>query len=407
MPEISLVRFLRLSWNVVTFLVFSLDDFFGVLEGVFESLSESVESSSSGRFSSSLGLGSLGLEKGLSGGVSLGFNGGNELSLLLGEWVESVSDGSVGEWVLLGLVVNSSVGLLLSKFGLNLIGVDDSGKISAGHDGSVEVISSLFEGSISIGTENSVESSETTLGEDDESTEMSSWSELEDVESMDIASVNTWQVSSGSLEFIISFVVDDKWSLSQDVSSVSEFTLTGSGVSGLSDLGEIISDTEGAEGGEEGFSGTISEVVDDEWELWDVLNEMTSSHNKRGNGGSCEGSGNSMSSLGDINLSVPSSPDFKWGEHSSFSAHVTEGSLTGSGGTRSRDSWDSCYSSTSSPGFGGVLGTSLVENGVTLSSVVGKVGVDEMDKIVSDWSRKDTWHWGTVGDLGWSITLVD
>lgn len=345
----SLVGFIRLSWNVVTFLVFSLDDFFGVSEGVFESLVESVVSSSSGRFSGSLGLGSLGLEKGLSGGVSLGFNGGNELSLLLGEWVESVSDGSVGEWVLLGLVVNSGVGLLLSKFGLNLIGVDDSGKISAGHDGSVEVISSLFEGSISVGTENSVKSSETTLGEDDESTEMSSWSELEDVESMDIASVNTWQVSSGSLEFIISFVVDDKWSLSQDVSSVSEFTLTGSGVSGLSDLGEIIRDTEGGEGGEEGFGGTISEVVDDEWELWDVLNEMTSSHNKRGNGGSCEGSGNGMSSLGDIDLSVPSSPDFKWSEHSSFSAHVTEGSLTGSGGTRSRDSWDTSYSSTGSP----------------------------------------------------------
>jgi len=56
-----------------------------------------------------------------------------------------------------------------------------------------------------------------------------------------------------------------------------------------------------------------------------------------------------MSSLGDIGLSVPFSPDLKWSEHSSFSAHVTEGSLTGSGGTRSRDSWDSCYGSTSSP----------------------------------------------------------
>jgi hypothetical protein len=290
---------------------------------------------------------------------------------------------------------------------LNLIGVDDSSKISAGHDSSVEVISTLFEGSISVGTENSVESSETTLGEDDESTEMSSWSELEDVESMDVASVNTWQVSSGSLQVAVSLVVDDQWSLSQDVSGVSQFTLTGSGVSGFSNLVKIIRDTEWGEGGDKGFGGTISEIVDDEWELWNVLDEVTSSHNKRGNGRCSEGSGNSMSSLGDIDLSVPSSPDFKWSEHSSFSAHVTEGSLSWSGSTRSRDSWDTSYSSTCSPWLGGVFGTSLVENGVSLSSIVGKVGVDEMNKIVSDWSREDTWHWGTVGDLGRSIALVD
>ena len=46
-------------------------------------------------------------------------------------------------------------------------------------------------------------------------------------------------------------------------------------------------------------------------------------------------------------------------------------------------------------------------HGVSLSSIVGEVGVDEMNKIVSDWSREDTWHWGTVGDLGRSIALVD
>jgi hypothetical protein len=317
-----------LSWNVVTLSVFFLDEILGSLEGVFESLVEGVESGGSLFLSSSLGLGSLGFEGSLSGGVSLGFSGGDELSLFGSEWVESVSDGSVGKWVLLGLVVNSDVSSGFSKFGLNLIGVDDSGKIGAGHDSSVEVISTLFEGSVSVGTENSVKSSETTLGEDDESTEMSSWSELEDVESMDVASVNTWQVSSGSLQFVVSFVVDDQWSLSQDVSGVSQFTLTSSGVSGFSNLGKIISDTEGAEGGEKGFGGTVSEIVDDEWELWNVLDEVTSSHNKRGNGRCSEGSGNSMSSLGDIDLSVPSSPDFKWSEHSSFSAHVTEGSLS-------------------------------------------------------------------------------
>lgn len=240
----SFIFFSGISWNVVTLSLFFCDEILGSLEGVFESLVEGVESGGSLLLSSSLGLGSLGFEGSLSGGVSLGFSGGDELSLFGSEWVESVSDGRVGKWVLLGLIVNSDVSSGFSKFGLNLIGVDDSGKIGAGHDSSVEVISTLFEGSVSVGTENSVESSETTLGEDDESTEMSSWSELEDVESMDVASVNTWQVSSSVLQFVVSFVVDDQWSLSQDVSGVSQFTLTSSGVSGFSNLGKIIRDTE-------------------------------------------------------------------------------------------------------------------------------------------------------------------
>jgi hypothetical protein len=39
-----------------------------------------------------------------------------------------------------------------------------------------------------------------------------------------------------------------------------------------------------------------------------------------------------------------------------------------------------------------VFGTSLEENGVSLSSIVGEVGVDEMNKIVSDWNGEDSWH---------------
>lgn len=234
-----------ISWNVVSLSLFFLDEIVGLLECTDEIGLESIVSFGSGGERCLFGLGFIALlDSSLSLGVSISLLLGEKYFLLGSKWVESVSNGGVSEWVLLGLIVRSDVNSWLSKLGLNLIGVDDSGKIGAGHDSSVEVISTLFEGSVSVGTENSVKSSETTLGEDDESTEMSSWSELEDVESMDVASVNTWQVSSGSLQFVVSFVVDDQWSLSQDVSGVSQFTLTGSGVSGFSNLGKIIRDTE-------------------------------------------------------------------------------------------------------------------------------------------------------------------
>ena len=187
----------------------------------------------------SLVLGLLGLE-GLSlGGLSLLLGLGEDLCLLLGEWVELLHHGLVGEWVLLGLVVNSDGGLEVSQLGLNLVGVDDSSEISAGHNVSVELVSGLLEGTVSVGTEDGVEGLEGILGEDEESSKMSTWGKLEDVKSVDVASVNTWEVLGLSLNSVGLVSVDDQWTLTHDVSGVSVLTSSGSDVSGLSNLGEI------------------------------------------------------------------------------------------------------------------------------------------------------------------------
>ena len=99
-----------------------------------------------------------------------------------------------------------------------------------------------------------------------------------------------------------------------------------------------------------------------------------------------------MSLLVEVGLSVPFSVDLEGSEHSSLSAHVTEGSLSRSVGTRSSNSGDSSHSSSGSPGLGGVLHTSVVLDGVSLSSVLGDVGVNEMDDIVSDGGSEDSGH---------------
>ena len=56
-----------------------------------------------------------------------------------------------------------------------------------------------------------------------------------------------------------------------------------------------------------------------------------------------------MSLLVEVDLSVPSSVGLEGSEHSTLSAHVTEGTLATSASTRTTDSWDSSNSSTSSP----------------------------------------------------------
>ena len=53
-----------------------------------------------------------------------------------------------------------------------------------------------------------------------------------------------------------------------------------------------------------------------------------------------------------------------------------------------------------------MLSTSFVENGVTLSSVLGKLRVHEMNEIVSNWNGEDTGHGDAIGNFLSAIALV-
>lgn len=107
-----------------------------------------------------------------------------------------------------------------------------------------------------------------------------------------------------------------------------------------------------------------------------------------------------MSLLVSVDLSVPSSIGLEGSEHSTLSALVTEGTLAGSGGTRATDSGNTSDGSTGSPGLSGVLHTSLVEDSMSLSSVLVHVGVNERNDIVSDGGGEDGGHGDGAGNFG-------
>jgi len=176
------------------------DDIFGILEGLFESILESFPGLGSSSLGLSSSLRSFGLEGSLLLGSSILVFLGNERSLLLGEWVEFVHHSFVLKRVLLGLVVGSDVLSHISQLGLDLIGVDDSSDISASHNGSVQSESRFLSGFLVVSSENGGEAFESILGIDDESTEVTSWSELKNIESSDVASVNTWEISGSLLD---------------------------------------------------------------------------------------------------------------------------------------------------------------------------------------------------------------
>lgn len=119
---------------------------------------------------------------------------------------------------------------------------------------------------------------------------------------------------------------------------------------------------------------------------------MSSSENEGSASGGSEASSDGVSLLVGVNLSVPFSPGSERSKHASLSAHVTESSLSSSGGTRSGNSGNTGDSASSTPRLSRVHVTLEVEDSMGLSSVLGHVGVAERDDIVTDGGAEDGRH---------------
>ena len=85
--------------------------------------------------------------------------------------------------------------------------------------------------------------------------------------------------------------------------------------------------------------------------------------------------------------------------HSSFTAHVTEGTLASSVGTRTADTGNSCNSSTCSPRLGGVLHAGLWVNSVGLLFIFGEAIVDVLYDVVTNGGQEDGWQAGFAENL--------
>jgi len=365
-----------------------------VSEGLLETLVESILANGSLGLLGAASLGSLLLESGGTCGLA------SSNSLLLGSAsglgvrVEDLHESLVLEGVLLALGRLVSVDTLHAELGLDLVGVDDSGEVGAGHHVSAELEAALLDTSLSVGTEDFVELLEGVLSEDDESTQVTAGGELEKIQSGDVASVDTWEVSGRLLDLAVLVTVDNQRSLAEGEAGVSHLALASASALGAANAGEVTSAAEVVEALEETGGLLLVEAVNNERKLGHVVDLVTASHNEGTASGSSESGGNSVSLLVGVDLSLPLSPDLEGSEHATLTAHVTEGTLAGTVSTGARDSWDSRNSATSTPGLGGVLVTGVPVDSMSLSSVLGHVGVAELDEIISDGGREDGGHVG-------------
>jgi len=265
--------------------------------------------------------------------------------------VKSDSSSSVSERVQLGS------GLAVGLSGnvdsvLDFLRVDESVDIGVGHDGSWESVVDLGLRLLGLSSVDRVQLLKSISGPDDESSEVSSWGELKNIESVNIAEFNSWQVSQSLDHGAVICVVNNQRSSSLSVSSVSGFSLTVSKGHGLNNLLNIGVSIEGLEESNSlgGFVDSVNGlVVNNQRNFRNIINVVSSGHNQSGNSRSSNGRNHSVSLLVDVNSSVPSSPGLGWGEHSSLSAHVSKSSLTSSVSSSSRNTGNTSNSSSSTP----------------------------------------------------------
>lgn len=298
------------------------------------------------------------------------------------------------ERVLLVLDVDDLVLLGSSDNRLDFIGIDDPGQISVTHHCSVHLVSLLIKGLLRLASEESIEGRESTLGPDDESSQLASGSQLQKVHSVHVAHVHSRHVPEGLQHLHIVIGVDDQRSSPLLEPSVPHLSFTSPQLLALDYSDHIVIDVESLQEGN-GFLGlfdAFQSVFDYQRQFGDVLHLVSSGKHQRSHSGGSNSSSSGMSPLLNVHLPVPSSEGLQGSKHSSLPDHVSESSLSGSAGTGSTDSGNSGYSSSGSPRLSTVSHACLVIYSMSLSLVLGQVGVYEMYDIISDGSSEYSGH---------------
>jgi hypothetical protein len=202
--------------------------------------------------------------------------------------VKTVHDTLVLERVLL-LSEGTLVVLVTSRTNnrLDFVRVDKTSNIGVGHDVSGQDVI-LLQGSGSlIGTVEFIKESNGGLSPDDETTEMSTGSELQEVKTTNVNKFETGQVTE-SLDETVIFVIDDKRTTTLSVTTVTELTLTGTELTRVGDLDNIRVGVDRLQESNSFLSlgELLNRVSNNKRNFLNLFNTVTTSHNQRGESGS-------------------------------------------------------------------------------------------------------------------------
>jgi len=310
-----------------------------------------------------------------------------------GIWVELEHGSDVGERVLLGASLQGVAALWRVEHGLHFVALKHGLEVRVLDDGGWDAPVLLGAGTGGEATVDGIEGFEGVFGEDEESTDVSTWRESENVQAVDIEDLDAWDVSEGSYDTVV-LSVDECWAQLLDVLSVAGLASAGSCSSAGIDSLHIVPSAQLLQQIHSllGLLVLLGIIADNQRNLWHLINSVALGHNQGWHTSGGDSAGDGVSSLVDVTLFVPSPPGLEWSEHPTTSAHVTESGLAGSVGSATSHSWNTGNGSTGSPGLGrGLLARDLLDTG-GLSRVLSEVGVHEVDKVRSDWGLENGWR---------------
>lgn len=263
-----------------------------------------------------------------------------------GVGVKAEHDLLVAQRVLLLDVDTLGAGLTLggTDNSLDFRRVDQAGQVSVGNHGRGQEEVLLESRGGGGGAVDLVEGLEGGGGPDDEAAEVTTGGELEEVQGENRGGLNTGDVAE-SLDELLAVdlgVVDNQRTAALAEAAVTQLTLTSTELAGLLDLDEVITSTKGLEEGNGGLGlgqGSTLEGLglNNEGNLGDLGDTVATGEEEGGDGGSSQSRGGSEALLVQVELLVPLAPDLGGSEHATGTALVTEGSLTSTVGTTTRD----------------------------------------------------------------------
>lgn len=311
----------------------------------------------------------------------------------LGIGVETEHGTVVAQRVLLLLATAGALGTGGTGNGLDLVRVDETGDIGVGDDGSGKGVTRLLQRGGLEGTENGIQLFKGTLRPDDEATKMTTRGKLQKVQTLDASKLDTGNVAKGTANTIV-LAVHDEGTTTLGVTAVPELTLTGTDGTASLYLFNVIIGTDGLHqlDGSLGLAQALDAIGNDKRHLGDLLDAVTTGHDKGRKGRGSDSRDGSIATLVDVDLSVPLAERLGRGKHATTTTHVTKGSLTGTVRTTTTDTGNTCNGTTRTPGLGRGLVTSLARDGVGLTVVLGNVAVNKVDDIRADGGLEDGRH---------------
>jgi len=258
-----------------------------------------------------------------------------------------------------------------SQLALHLIAVDDASQVRVEHQRARQRVASLLSALAGLRSPDGVELLECSASPDDESAQVTTGRELQQVQAVDRRRLHTRQVAE-SLGDAIVRGEDDERSTAHDVATVARLADTAADFAGVSGLLHVGVGAHGLQGsnGLLRLGDALDGVVDDKRNLRHALDLVSTSHHKRRQSAGSQRRGNGVALLVGVDLAVPLSPRLCCGEHSTLAAHVSEGTLARSRVTTTRNTRDTSDGATSTPRLSGVLHAAHLVDSISLTLVL-------------------------------------